>query len=76
VIDASTGKCSCKLTDVSNNDPVFRLRRNENIVAFETKRYETSPLIVKGAAAGPELAASGIFADLLRLTRAYSANQI
>ena len=76
VIDTSTGKCSCKLTDVSINDPVFRLRRNENIVAFETKRYETSPLIVKGAAAGPELAASGIFADLLRLTRAYSANQI
>ena len=49
-----------------------RLRKNENLVAFETQRYETSPLIVKGAAAGPDLAASGIFGDLLRLTRSYS----
>lgn len=75
-IDATTGECSCKLADVSNKDPIYRLKRNENLVAFETKRYETSPLIIKGAAAGPDLAASGIFADLLRLTRAYSANQI
>lgn len=74
-INAETGKCSCKLQETSNTDPLFRLKRNENLVAFETKRYETSPLIVKGAAAGPDLAAAGIFADLLRLTRAYSANQ-
>jgi len=76
LIDRETGKCHCKLEETSNSDPVYRLKRNENLVAFETQRYETSPLIVKGAAAGPELAAAGIFADLLRLTRAYSANQI
>lgn len=75
-IDVQAGTASCKLAEVSNSDPLFRLRRNENLVAFDTKRYETSPLIVKGAAAGPELAASGIFSDLLRLIRAHSANQI
>lgn len=74
-IDTASGKCSCQLKEISKNDPLFRLKRNENLVAFETERYETSPLIVKGAAAGPDLAAAGIFADLLRLTRAYSANQ-
>jgi len=74
-IDAVSGKCSCTLEEISNKDPLFRLRRNENLVAFETLRYETSPLIIKGAAAGPDLAAAGIFADLLRLTRAYSANR-
>lgn len=75
VIDWATGKCKCSLEEVPSVDPLYRLKTNENLVAFETSRYATSPLIVKGAAAGPDLAASGIFADLLRLTRAYSALQ-
>ena len=74
-IDVATSKCRCELKEISKDDPLYRLKRNENLVAFETERYETSPLIVKGAAAGPDLAAAGIFSDLLRLTRAYSANQ-
>lgn len=74
-IDMESGKCRCFLDGVDTNDPCFRLLRNQNLVAFDTCRYNTSPLIVKGAAAGPELAASGIFADLLRLTRAFSSNR-
>merc|ERR1712007_34272 len=64
VIDVVNNKCKCSLEAVDNLDPLFRLRENENLVAFETSRYTTSPLIVKGAAAGPDLAASGMFADL------------
>ena len=75
-IDAATGKCKVELADVERTNPLFRLRFNENLVAFETERYSSSPLIVKGAAAGPELAAAGIFADLLRLTRAFSSLQV
>jgi len=75
VIDRATGKCKCSLEAVDSVDPLFRLKTNENLVAFETSRYVTSPLIVKGAAAGPDLAAAGIFSDLLRLTRAYSSLQ-
>jgi bifunctional aspartokinase / homoserine dehydrogenase 1 len=75
LIDKETGKCMCSLVDVTNTDPLYRLKLNENLVAFETRRYESSPLIVKGAAAGPDLAAAGIFADLLRLTRSFSSNQ-
>jgi aspartokinase/homoserine dehydrogenase 1 len=74
-IDLETGKCKCWLATVDNTDPVFRLKRDENLVAFKTRRYEKSPLIIKGAAAGPDLTAAGIFADLLRLTQAYSSNQ-
>mmetsp|Transcript_5320 Transcript_5320/g.5696 ORF Transcript_5320/g.5696 Transcript_5320/m.5696 type:complete len:946 (-) Transcript_5320:875-3712(-) len=70
-----TGKCRCYIEAVDSTDPLFRLKNIENLVAFETDRYSASPLIVKGAAAGPELAASGIFADLLRLTRGYSAER-
>lgn len=67
-----TGKCRCFLDAVSRSDPLYRLKSIENLIALETERYTISPLIVKGAAAGPDLAASGIFADLLRLLRGYS----
>jgi len=76
VIDRKTRKCKCSLEPVDRADPLFRLKPNENLVAFETDRYITSPLIVKGAAAGPDLAAAGIFADLLRLTRTFASLQI
>jgi aspartokinase/homoserine dehydrogenase 1 len=75
VIDVVAGKCRCGLVGVDNKDTLFRLRDNENLVAFETSRYTTSPLIIKGAAAGPDLAASGMFADLLRLGRAFVGSQ-
>mmetsp|Transcript_35122 Transcript_35122/g.52428 ORF Transcript_35122/g.52428 Transcript_35122/m.52428 type:complete len:963 (-) Transcript_35122:171-3059(-) len=74
-IDRESGKCSVSLQAVSKKDPLFRLKKNENLVEFVTTRYEESPMIIKGAAAGPELAATGIFADLLRVTRAFSSLQ-
>jgi bifunctional aspartokinase / homoserine dehydrogenase 1 len=74
-IDFETGTCRCFLDTVTNTDPLFRLKKNENLVAFDTSRYESSPLIVKGSSAGPDLSAAGIFADLLRLTRAYASNK-
>ncbi|KAL7498341.1 hypothetical protein ACHAWT_009389 [Skeletonema menzelii] len=74
-IDVATGICQCKLEGVDNTDTLYRLRDNENLIAFETSRYTTSPLIVKGAAAGPELAAAGMFADLLRMGRGFIGSQ-
>jgi len=76
VIDVPNGKCKCSLVGVDNTDTLYRLRENENLVAFETSRYTTSPLIVKGASAGPELSASGMFADLLRLGRGFVGSQM
>ncbi|KAL3935513.1 MAG: hypothetical protein SGBAC_008986 [Bacillariaceae sp.] len=70
-----TGKCRCFLDAVDKSDPLYRLKSVENLVAFETDRYSASPLIIKGAAAGPDLAAAGIFSDVLRLTRAYSSER-
>jgi len=70
-----TGKCRCFIHAVDKRDPLFRLKSIENLVAFETDRFSASPLIIKGAAAGPDLAAAGIFSDVLRLTRAYSSER-
>merc|ERR1711990_132215 len=66
-IDAESNTCKIMLVAVDNKDPLYRLKENENLVAFHTERYNDAPMIVKGSAAGADLAASGIFADLLRL---------
>ena len=39
----------------------------DNIVLFYTDRYSQQPLIIKGAGAGADVTASGIFADVIRI---------
>ena len=38
----------------------------DNIVLFYTDRYPEQPLVIKGAGAGAEVTASGVFADIIR----------
>ena len=47
----------------------YNLKGSDNIVLFYTNRYKNQPLIVKGAGAGGEVTASGIFADIIRIGR-------
>ncbi len=39
----------------------------DNVVQFRTRRYDRSPLVIRGPGAGPDVTAGGLFADLLRL---------
>lgn len=71
-IDVTTKKAYVRVEEVSNEHPLFRLKENENLISYRTQRYDTSPLICKGAAAGSELTASGVLADLLRLARSFA----
>jgi aspartokinase/homoserine dehydrogenase 1 len=41
----------------------------DNIVLFYTDRYPEQPMVVKGAGAGAEVTASGVFADIIRTVR-------
>jgi aspartokinase/homoserine dehydrogenase 1 len=45
----------------------YNLDGSDNIVLFYTKRYPKQPLIIKGAGAGADVTASGIFADIIRI---------
>ena len=47
--------------------PFANLRGSDNIVSFQTTRYDKQPIFVRGPGAGPEVTAAGVFADLLRL---------
>lgn len=57
-------------------DHVFaNLTGSDNIVSFQTTRYNTQPMIVRGPGAGPEVTAAGVFADLIRLASYLGAPQ-
>ncbi|WP_139957915.1 bifunctional aspartate kinase/homoserine dehydrogenase I [Flavicella sediminum] len=63
------GKANVSLQEVDSKHPFSNLQGSDNIVLFFTERYPEYPLIVKGAGAGADVTASGIFADIIRVGR-------
>ncbi len=61
-------KASVGLVEVDQQHDLYQLHGNDNIVLFYTERYASQPLVVKGAGAGAEVTASGVFADIIRTT--------
>ncbi|MGI4872299.1 MAG: bifunctional aspartate kinase/homoserine dehydrogenase I [Janthinobacterium lividum] len=63
------GKASVGLQQVAPGHDLYELRGKDNVVLFYTDRYPEQPLVVKGAGAGAEVTASGVFADIIRAAR-------
>ncbi len=61
------GKADISLKEVNASHPFFYLEGNDNVVSIYSKRYPDRPLIIKGAGAGAEVTASGIFTDILSI---------
>jgi bifunctional aspartokinase / homoserine dehydrogenase 1 len=64
------GKASVGLQHVGASHDFFHLYGKDNIVLFYTDRYPEQPLVIKGAGAGAEVTASGVFADIIRAANA------
>lgn len=60
------GKASVGLQEIGADHPFYNLEGKDNIVMFYTERYPEQPMIIKGAGAGAEVTASGLFADIIR----------
>ena len=71
----SDGSMSAGLQTYPIDHPFANLTGSDNIVSFQTARYNTQPMIVRGPGAGPEVTAAGVFADLLRLASFLGAPQ-
>lgn len=69
VAQLENGKASVGLQQVGPEHPFYNLSGSDNIVLFFTDRYSQQPLIVKGAGAGADVTASGIFADIIRIRK-------
>ncbi len=62
----NNGKASVGLQHIAEDSDLYHLYGKDNIVIFKTLRYSEQPLVVKGAGAGAEVTASGVFADIVR----------
>ncbi|MEO9144646.1 MAG: bifunctional aspartate kinase/homoserine dehydrogenase I [Ginsengibacter sp.] len=63
------GKAQVGLQQVAPDHDFYHLYGKDNVVLFYTNRYTGQPLVVKGAGAGAEVTASGVFADIIRAVR-------
>lgn len=67
VAQFENGKASVGLQPIPKGHDFYNLEGSDNIVLFYTERYPNQPMIIKGAGAGAEVTASGIFADIIRI---------
>lgn len=69
VAKLENGKASVGLQHINKEQDLFHLYGKDNVVLFYTNRYVQQPLVIKGAGAGADVTASGIFADIIRAAR-------
>ena len=61
------GKASAGVHEYAPEHPLASTRGADNVIAFSTQRYSTTPLVIKGPGAGGEVTAMGVFSDILKL---------
>lgn len=69
VASFENGKASVGLQQIHTNHDLYNLFGKDNIILFYTDRYKEQPLVIKGAGAGAEVTASGVFADIIRASK-------
>jgi aspartokinase/homoserine dehydrogenase 1 len=63
------GKASVGLKHIDPANDLYHLYGKDNVVLFYTDRYSEQPMVVKGAGAGADVTASGVFADVMRAAK-------
>jgi len=62
-------KANVALRSIGPDHNFANLSGKDNAVLFYTKRYCDQPLVIKGAGAGADVTAAGVFADIIRASR-------
>jgi aspartokinase/homoserine dehydrogenase 1 len=63
------GKAKVSLQEISKEHNFANLSGKDNAVLYYTNRYPEQPLVIKGAGAGADVTAAGVFADIIRTAR-------
>lgn len=66
IAEFADGHASVGLQQIPADSDFYHLYGKDNIVIFYTHRYADQPLVIKGAGAGADVTASGVFADLIK----------
>ena len=62
-------KAAAELRSIGPEHDFANLSGKDNAVLFFTDRYAVQPLVIKGAGAGADVTAAGVFADIIRAAR-------
>jgi aspartokinase/homoserine dehydrogenase 1 len=57
------------LQHIQPSSDFYHLYGKDNLVLFYSMRYPELPMVIKGAGAGADVTASGVFADIIRAAR-------
>jgi aspartokinase/homoserine dehydrogenase 1 len=61
------GRAQAALKEFPRTHPVASAKGSDNVIAFTTRRYRKTPLVVQGPGAGADVTAMGVFSDILKL---------
>jgi aspartokinase/homoserine dehydrogenase 1 len=61
------GRAHAALKEFRVAHPVASAKGSDNVIAFTTRRYRKTPLVVQGPGAGADVTAMGVFSDILKL---------
>ena len=67
VAELKDGKASVGLQSVPADSALGQLRGNDNLVAYHTRYYPDTPLVLQGRGAGVDAAAAGVHSDIVAL---------
>ena len=62
------GKASVGMKAVGADHPLYNIDGKDSVVSLSTLWYKDQPMIIKGAGAGAEVTASGIFGDIISIS--------
>ena len=60
-------RARAEMREFPRDHPFAGAKGSDNIIAFTTKRYSKTPLVVQGPGAGADVTAMGVFSDILKL---------
>ncbi|GAA4351889.1 bifunctional aspartate kinase/homoserine dehydrogenase I [Hymenobacter saemangeumensis] len=66
VAQYAEGRAKVGLQQLAPDHNLYDLRGKDNAIQFYTDCYVEQPLVIKGAGAGGEVTAAGVFADIMR----------
>ncbi|MCP3902172.1 MAG: bifunctional aspartate kinase/homoserine dehydrogenase I [Planctomycetes bacterium] len=70
VAEITPERVSVGLRAVSRDDAAGQLSGPDNILVFQTERYDEQPLVIRGPGAGADVTAAGVLGDILKVVRA------
>jgi bifunctional aspartokinase / homoserine dehydrogenase 1 len=64
-----SGRARVGVEEIGPDHPFYHLSGNDNIVSLTTRTLYRQPLVVRGGGAGAQLTASGLFNDIVHVSR-------